>query len=256
VPKQILCDVEIRWPEALWVLGAHAYALLVPLAMLVAVNVYWDYLYATTYNPFLFYIAGALLCLGSAFEVAQNAIDRWYLTADSPSANGMGFSDFLFYWFVTAGQAVCAIAIGGDAPWVVLIALGAVLIYPVCYLSQVAHFAPLGIANFLAVYLAYQAFGDPIIFLQLLLAAVTLYFFEALLRTGAQVMHGFTTLTASSGVWFFVCALSNGAAGMTNSWIFSASIALVTVVAGIALWPALVRLPASPRIIRQQAVRA
>ena len=75
---QILAAVEIRGFEAAWVLIAHLYATLVPLALCVAVYRHWDYLLETAYHPFLFYVAVGLLCAGSAFEVAQNAIDnRW-----------------------------------------------------------------------------------------------------------------------------------------------------------------------------------
>ena len=251
--KQLLSEVEIPWHEAAWVLAAHAYALLVPITLITAVHFNWDYLTTTTDRPFLFYIAAGLLCAGCAFEVAQNTFDRWYLTAESPSANGTGISDFLFYWLVTTGQALCAIAIGGDTMWVLLLALGTVIIFPLCYLLQVAHFAPMGIATMVSIVLAYRAFGDPVVFLQLLMAAITIYFFTALLKTGAQVMHGFATLAASSGVWFFIWALNNGASGLTNSWNLVLYITLGTIFAGIALWPILVRLPPSPRIVRQAA---
>jgi hypothetical protein len=249
--RQILSGIEIRGPEAAWVLSAHAYALIVPIALCTAVNYHWDYLAATVYMPSLLYIAAALLCAGSAFEIAQNAFDRWYLTSDSPSANGTGFCDFLFYWLVTAGQALCAIAIGGDIWWVNVIAASTVLIFPACYMSQVAHLAPLSIASLLFVWLTFSAFGDPIVFLQLLLAATTIYFFTALLKTGAQAIHGFTTLAASSGTWCFVWALNNSAAGTPNSWAFTLSIAIAVVAAGALFWPSLTSIRASARVFRQ-----
>jgi len=250
--NEITSSIELRWPVAFWVLGAHAYALLVPLTLIVAVSTHWDYLLATTYNPVLFYVAAGMLCAGSAFEIAQNAIDRWYLTHDSPSANGTGFSDFLFYWLVTAGQALCAVAIGGDVGWVILIAVTAVAIFPFCYIRQIAHFAPLSVSSMLSMWLAYNAFGDPIVFLQLLMAAFTGYFFVALLKTGAQVIHGFTTISASSGVWFFIWAISNGASGASKSWLFTGSIVLAALAGGLMLWPILTRFPTSPRIIRSE----
>jgi hypothetical protein len=250
--NEVLATIEIRWPEAVWVLGAHAYALLIPLTLCAAVHAHYDFLLATTYKPYLFYIAAGLLTAGSAFEVAQNAFDRWYLTGETASANGTGFSDFLFYWLVTAGQALCAVAIGGDTWWVLLIALSAIAVFPVCYIKQVGHFAPLSVVSLLTVSLAYQAFGDPVIFLQLLLAGVTMYFFAALLKTGAQVIHGLTTLAASSGVWFFVWALHSAAAGVTHSWLLVLTIASGTAILGTALWPLLTRLPASPRVVHDE----
>lgn len=248
--QQVLSSIEIRGPEAVWVLAAHAYATLVPLALCAAVYRHWDYVSTVTYSPLLFYIAAGLLCAGSAFEVAQNSFDRWYLTEDSPSANGTGFSDFLFYWLVTAGQATCAVAIGGDAWWVMILATLTVIALPICYLLQIAHFAPLSIASTLAICLAYVAFGDPVVFLQLLLAGVTMVFFAALLKTGAQFMHGFTTVAASSGVWFFVWALHSGAAGQSHSWIFVGAVAATAGLLCFVAWPALTSLPASRRVIR------
>lgn len=248
----IFSGIELRLPEAIWVLSAHAYATLVPLALCVAVNYHWDYLVLTTHNPFLFYVAAVLLCTGSAFEVAQNAFDRWYLTGESASANGTGFCDFLFYWLVTAGQAVAAIALAGDVWWVHMIAFTAVAAFPFCYILQVAHFAPLSIANFMVVGLAFHAFGDPVVLLQIPLAGVTIYFFTALLKTGAQVIHGLTTVTASSGVWFFIWALGNGAAGTPSSWALIVSIVVAATLAGIMIWPDLTELPASPRVQRQR----
>lgn len=256
-PRQkILLPVEIPWAEAVWVLTAHLYATLVPLALSVAVYYHWDYLVATTYNPFLLYIAVGLMCAGSAFEVAQNTIDNWYLTSDVGSANGVGLCDFLFYWLITAAQALCAIAIGGGSWWVTLVAVSAVLIFPICYFRQVAHFAPLLVVNLLVVFLVHSAFGDPIIFLQILLTGVTLYFFAVLQRTGAQVIHGFTTLAASSGIWLFVWALKNGAAGTPSSWESLALICAAVIGAGLSLWPMLMKLPTSARVIRNQGLSA
>jgi len=249
--EQILSAVEIRWPEAAWVLGAHLYAVLMPLALCVAVYFHWDYLVQSTHNPFLFYVAVGLLCAGSAFEVAQNSIDKWYLTDAAASINGAGFCDFLFYWMVTAGEALCAVAIGGGASWVVLIAIATVVALPVCYFTQVAHFAPMSVAGLLVVGLGYETFGDPIIFLQILLVVTTMYFFAALLKTGAQVIHGFTTVAASSGIWFLVWALHNGAMGTQNSWLFTGMILVIVVVIGAVLWPLLTKLPSSRRVVRQ-----
>jgi hypothetical protein len=249
--NQVLASIELRWPEAVWVLTAHAYATLVPLALCVAVFNHWDFLVATTYNPFLFYIAAGLLCAGSAFEVAQNAFDRWYLTADAPSANGAGFSDFLFYWLVTAGQGLCAVAIAGDHWWVQAIAIAMVAVFPFCYLLQFAHFAPLTVASTLSICMAFVAFGDPTVFLQLVLAGVTMYFFSALLKTGAQFIHGFTTMAASSGVWFFIWALNNAASASLNSWLTVLTITAAVAAAAAVLWPVLLRFPASKRVVRE-----
>ena len=246
----ILASVEIRGVEAVWVLGAHLYALCVPLVLCLVTSHHWDYLVATIDDPFLFYIAAVILAAGSAFEIAQNSIDKWYLTAETASANGVGFCDLLFYWFVTAGQGVMAIAIAGNTWWVAAIAIAAVVVFPVCYLTQTAHFAPLSIAGLLMVVTGYQAFGDPIIFLAIFMAGATQYFFGALLETGAQALHGCTTAVASSGLWFFVWAVHNGDAGTPGSWWFVGGLLVVTAIVLAAARPFIRKLPTSTRIVR------
>jgi hypothetical protein len=247
--QQILAAVQLRGREAAWVLGAHAYALLVPIVFSLAIWHYWDYLQTTTYQPFLFFVAAGLFSAGAAFEVAQNTMDNWYLTEESASANGVGFCDFLFYLCITAGQAVAAVAIGGDRWWVVALAGAAVIALPPIYFVNGPYFAPLGATSILAIGLAFAAFEDPVIWLQLLVTGATIYFFELLLRSGAQTLHGFTTLSASSGVWFLVWAVANGAAGQSVSWVTIVSVSALAVVAGALLWPRLRRLPASRRVV-------
>jgi hypothetical protein len=246
---QILSALQIRGGEAAWVLSAHVYALLVPLVFCVAVIAHWDYLVTTTYQPSLFFVAACLLSAGGAFEAAQNTMDSWYLTADSPSANGLGLCDFMFYLLVTAGQAVSAVAIAGDRWWVVAVAVAAVLSVPPVYFRNGPYVAPLSVSSLLAIGLAFEAFGDPAVFLQLLGVAATMFFFSALLRTQAQSLHGFTTVAASSGAWFLIWAIAAGSRGASTSWLLVAAITAAALTAGLLLRPVLYRLPPSPRAV-------
>lgn len=248
--RQVLASIEIGGAEAVWVLGAHLYAILVPLVLVLLTNHHWDYLVTTVHNPFLFYVAAVLLAAGSAFEVAQNAIDKWYLTPDTASANGVGFCDLLAFWFMTMGQSLVAVALAGGDWWVMGLAALAVVSYPVSYLTQVAHFAAPSLIGLLISILGFRAFGDPVIFLPIFLGFATMIFFNALMKTGAQVLHGFTTASAASGIWFFRWAVHNGDAGTPTSWLFVAGI----IVAGGAVlavaWPIMTKLPASERVVR------
>lgn len=245
--QQVWSHVDIRGPEMVWVLLAHLYALLVPLAIVVGVALNWDYVVSTTDAPFLFFVAACLLAAGGAFEAAQNTADRWYLTKESASADGQSLLDFMFYWMVTAGQAVSAVAIAGRSPVVVVVAVVCILALPALYLSGGPYMLALVVSSLLAIVLAFRAFGDPVVFLQLLVVAATMYFFAILLRTMAQVMHGFTTFAASSGAWFLLLAISDGANGVSASWTVLIAVVVVCVLAGAALWPALIKLPASRR---------
>ncbi|MFW2404831.1 MAG: hypothetical protein ACN4GT_08690 [Gammaproteobacteria bacterium] len=251
--RRVLSEIEIRGPEAVWVLLAHLYALLVPIVLVLVTHHHWDYLVATTHNPFLFYIAAVLMTAGSSFEVAQNAIDKWYLTPETGSANGVGFCDMLAFWLFLVGQAFVAVGLAGDAWWVVAIAAVAVVSFPVSYLLQVQQFTATGVVGILVAVLGYRAFGDPVIFLPIFLGFATMVFFTALLETGAQVLHGLTTVAASSGIWFFRWAVENGDAGTPNSWLFA--IGILVVGAGIiaAIRPLMLKLPRSERVVQAAA---
>jgi len=243
----LLADRDIQGPVAAWVLTAHAYALLVPLVLVAVVLWHRAYIESVTAYPTLFLIAAALLCAGSAFEIAQNAIDRWYITPDTGSAGQPAVCDFLFSFCITAGQALVALAIAGDSPWVLAVALLAVAAQPACYARQVAVFAPLAATGLLATLLAYEAFGDPIVFLQLVLVGVTLYFFTALLRTAAQVLHGCTTAAAASGIWFLAAAISGAARGeRTGGGLLIAVVVVSGTLAALA-WRPLLALPPTER---------
>jgi hypothetical protein len=81
--------------------------------------------------------------------------------------------------------------------------------------------------------------------------AVTLYFFGLLLRTGAQSLHGCTTVAAASGLWFTVLAIGNGAAGRATSWLVLLAALAAAALALALLRAPLSRLAATPRVPRQ-----
>jgi hypothetical protein len=242
-----MTEIDIRGPVAIWVLGAHVYALLVPLVLITVAWLYADYLLRVCDYPGLLYVGSALFAIGSAFEVAQNTMDRWYLTPEVPSANGVGLCDFLSYWFVGIGQAAIAIAIAGSSAWVWLAVFIPVATFPFAYFLRVAEHAPLGVLGILVAVLAWRAFGDPVVFLLFAQTGLVLFFFTALLRTGAQILHGFTTLAASSGALLVPWAIMNGASGQPLSWLAVGLIMLTTLGAGALLHGPLNRLPRSPR---------
>jgi hypothetical protein len=240
-------DIHLPTPVALWVLGAHLYAVFVPVALLLALDRYRPAVAALTDYPFMFYVAAGLMMAGSAFEVAQNAIDKWYLTRETASAEGTGFCDLMFYWCIVASQGAVAVACIGDQIWVPAVALFVVAVFPFLYLRQLAPFAPLALLGLLAVAAAWYRFDDPVILLQLLLSPLTMYFFGLLLSTGSQVLHGFTTAAASSGVLFLAWGMGGAATGQPQSWLTVALVIAVTVVTAAGLRPVLQRLPATPR---------
>jgi hypothetical protein len=241
-------DIQLPLPTAIWVLSAHLYALLLPLVLITALVRHWDAVVARTDYPLFMFFAVGLMMAGSAFEIAQNAIDRWYLTAETASAEGTGFCDFLFYWFIVMSQGAIAIACMGNNIWVVLTSIIFIAVFPLLYFRQVAHFLPLTVLGLLSVVTAYLKFEDPVIFIQLLLSPLTMYFFGCLLKTGAQVLHGFTTSSASSGVLFLAWGIHGAAEAQPQSWIFVLAAFGITAIVAAAIRPLLLRLPATRRV--------
>lgn len=246
--QRVIADMDIRGPLAVWVLGAHFYALLVPLALVWAAWQQADYLAEVCDFPGLFFFAAALYSAGGAFEVAQNTMDRWYLTPDVASANGVGMCDFLSYWIISIGQALIAIAIAGDSVWIWPVALVLILAFPFTYFLQVAVHVPMGLIGIMVAVLVWLNFGDPVVFLMFALTGLTLFFFAALLNTGAQLLHGFTTIAASSGGLLVPWAIVNGATGQQLSWLTVALILVGTAAVAFLLRGPLNRLPRSPRV--------
>lgn len=246
--QRVLADMDIRGPLAVWVLAAHFYALLVPMALIWAAWRHADYLSTVCDYPGLLYFGAAWFSTGSAFEVAQNTMDRWYLTPEVPSANGVGMCDFLSYWFVGFGQALIAIAIAGDSWWVWLAAVVLLAAFPFTYFKQVAVHAPIGLMGLIVAVLAWLTFGDPVVFLMFAQIGLTLFFFAVLLNTGAQLLHGFTTIVASSGALLLPWAIVNGAKGQQLSWLTVVVILVATAIAAGLLRGPLNRLSPSPRV--------
>jgi len=85
---RVMAQVEIRWPEASWVLGAHLYAVLLPLVLVFAVDHHWDYLLENTFRPALFYVVTGIIywkipsdrrCFMSSWDYfAPAVLSRWH----------------------------------------------------------------------------------------------------------------------------------------------------------------------------------
>jgi hypothetical protein len=241
-------DIQLPLPTAIWVLGAHLYAILVPLVLIAALVYHWGAVETRLDYPILMFFAAGLMMAGSAFEVAQNAVDRWYLTTETASAEGTGFCDFMFYWFIVMSQGLIAIACMGSNIWVLLISILFIAVFPMLYFRQVAHFMPLAVLGLLSTVAAYLKFDDPIIFIQLLLSPLTMYFFGCLLKTGAQVLHGFTTSVASSGVLFLAWGIHGAAVAQPQSWTLVLGVSGIVLIIAVAIRPLLLRLPATRRV--------
>ena len=226
VYENIRNEVQLPGPVAIWVLSAHLYGLLIPLVLLWAFIGNQDYIAQRADYPALFVFAAAIMMAASAFEIAQNTFDRWYLTPDTGSANGTGFCDMIFYCLIVMSQAIVLLACVGSHVWIAAGSIALAVVFPWFYLSQRFIYLPLALLGTGSVIAGWFTFEDPVIFLQLLMTPLTNAFFSVLLRTGAQALHGFTTVAAASNVVFIAWAMISSADGEPTPWWVAGAIAL------------------------------
>jgi len=90
-----------------------------------------------------------------------------------------------------------------------IIAIFFMIVTPILYIKRQYVFLPTSIIGTINTVIAYIIFGNWVIFMQLVMVAFTVFFFEQLLKTNNQFYHGLTTFCASSGIWFLVIAINN-----------------------------------------------
>ena len=160
----------------------HAYALLVPLAIVTMVEKHSFFLGQTIHRLDLLYYASGCLILGSLFEIFQNTKDHWYITAETASGKEYGLFDGLFTFFILTGQALILIALMGNYDWVIWLSVLAIIVTPIFYIKKLLVFLPTSIIGLLNTIIGFYIFLDPIIFLQLATVAMTMYFFNILMN--------------------------------------------------------------------------
>ncbi|ARN74593.1 hypothetical protein [Oceanicoccus sagamiensis] len=201
-------EINLPLPTAIWVLGAHAFTLLSPLLLMASVHIYWDYLQQVLYAPELLYLSAIVMMIGSAFEIADNTFDRWYLTGLPPS-----LCDWLFSCCICLSIALNITAFMGQYTLLVIAAFAAVIGFAVMYLMDWPQEIMRGGLGIVSAFSLYWVVGDPVAFFSFLSAYLTVYFFTILKATHAQSMHGFTTIVNAFGMLCTPWAFYNGAAG-------------------------------------------
>jgi hypothetical protein len=250
-PYRIIAnEVDLPPGTAVWVLFAHFVTTVIPLYMMWVVYEHWDYLLEHSFSPHMFYVAVAMFLCSSPFEVAQNNIDRWYLTKECGSALGVGFCDFLFWFFMILGMIALTVAAAGDNLWLVGIACSGMIVYPFVYLLRGIPHPALALSGIPATVAMYLIFQDPLVFFLIIgPSAILYYFITVVLATGAQFLHGFTTLSAGVGFLVATWGMLNGIKGQPHSWTTFFVINLILLVLGVALRPTLLRLAPTPHRI-------
>ena len=245
-PVGLRARIDLPAAVAVWVLVAHAIALLTPLLLLWAVYANWDHVAEQASAPAFFYVAVALMMASAAFEIAQNTADRWYLLPGMGSTTRPALADFLFYVFSCLGTVALITACMGDAWWLVAISLIAAGAFMFLYLTGRPPFAALGALGLISTVVLFLTFGNPIVFLQPVAGQLTLYFFTLLLKTRAQSLHGCLALVSVSGLWVIAWAIYGSAREAPESWTFVVGFVAAAGIAALALKPRLEKLTATP----------
>ena len=242
VYQRVANQIDLPSGTAWFVLLAHLFVLFSSLSVVVAVESHRAYLETVLYSPTLVSLGAGVYVAGIAFEVAQNAIDRWYLTEATK-----GFCDMLFYTFMMAGFGLMTMGCI-DNPWLWAAAIALVIAFPIAYLvDTVAQFPALGWSMILCDAAAYLALETPIIVLHTVITMIALGYLAILMKTHAQWLHGVAASLFGLAIFAWPVAIASAASGSVLGWWETGAIALgAGALLGVS-FPLLSRSGATPR---------
>ncbi len=203
VSAQLAAQIGLRGPVKIWVLTAHAWALLVPLALM------------------------AVVAANEGFVAAR--------------------TDFGWALYVAA-QAIVILSCVGATMWIAVPVVLLAAIYPWFYVRRRLDILPLAALGMGSIAALWVSFRDPVVLLQLLVSPLTGVLFACLLRTGAQFLHGFVTLVASSNPLLIAWAIAAAVDGVPTPWSVVAAAAVLLIVLIAALPRLTNNLAATPAI--------
>jgi hypothetical protein len=232
--QQLREEFDLSVPMATWIVFTHIFVLACPLALIWAVATYSDLLPEPFANSILVQLASAVYIGATAFEVAQNSADRWYLTEATRSVADLAFNTFMTVAF-------CMYTIGFlGMGWVSLVAVVLTLVHPFAYIANhPSHRGLSGTVVMMATISLYWVTRDPIVFLFMVGNGLGVYFITMLVKSRAQWLHGCGAFSFGLGFLSWPWALSNAANGTPLSWLSFAAVTTVIAVVAAALKPAL-----------------
>lgn len=240
-------EIDLPTPVAVWVLVAHALTLFSPLLLVWVAHNRADELSLLLDAPFALHVTAALFFMGSAFEISQNTMDRWYYEGPYPA-----FADLLFNAFIAFGLGGLAIAAGLDRPWVIVVVVLAMIAFPVLYLADQVPYPATGVLGVVGVGLLWQVLDNPVILLLLVFTTgLNLYFLALVVKTKAQSLHGAIALTNGIGLLAVPIALEGAATHTPINLTVVIGITVLIGIAAAAAWAPLSRLAPTPRPSRQ-----
>ena len=240
--QQLKEEFDLPAPIAVWIVITHIFVLACPLTLIWAIDVYGNLLPRPLAYPTLIKLASAVYIGATAFEVAQNSADRWYLTEATRSV-----ADLFFNGFMTV--AFCMYTIGFYANvWMSAAAVILTLIYPITYINNhPSHRGISGTVVLLGTISVYLVTGDPIAFLFMVGNALAVFFILFLVKQRAQWLHGWGALIFGLAFLAWPWAIINSASGEPASWGFVVGVTVAIAIAAAALVPFLRKMTATPR---------
>jgi len=242
--QQLRDEFDLPTPIAIWVVITHIFVLLCPLLLIWAVDIYAGLLPQALANATLVQLASAVYIGATAFEVAQNSADRWYLTEATRSV-----ADLFFNSLMTV--AFCMYAIGFYASsWMSVVAVVLTIIYPFAYIrNHPSHRGINGTVVLLATVSLYRVTGDPVAFLFLVGNGLAVYFILFLMKQRAQLLHGWAALVFGLAFLPWPWAIVSAARGEPTSWGWVIGITVMAGILAAGLTPFLKKMAPTPRRI-------
>lgn len=240
--QQLREEFDLPVSTAVWVVATHIFVLACPLSLIWAVDVYGDSLPTAFANATLVKIACAVYIGATAFEVAQNSADRWYLTEATRSVADLFFNALMTFAF-------CLYTIGFYRNiWLALVTTLLTVVYPLAYIkNHPSHRAISGTVVLIATISLYLATSDPVAFLFLVGNGIAVYFISFLIRRHAQWLHAWGAFLFGVAFLAWPWAVFNAATGQTKSWFFVAGVTAGVGLLAAIFTPFVSKLEATPR---------
>ena len=239
--QQLREEFDLSAPLAAWVVFTHFFVLACPLVLIWAVYAYGRELPIT--SAVMVLVATAVYIGATAFEVAQNSADRWYLTEATRSV-----ADLFFNAFMTL--AFCLYTIGFDGNTLMnATAIILTIAFPIAYIKDHPSFRGInGIVVLLACFSLYRVTEDPAVFLFMLGNALGVYCIIFLMKRRAQWIHGFAAFIFGLGFLAWPWAVVNAAGSAQISWGLTAGIVVGCALIAAAITPLMSKAKETPRV--------
>lgn len=231
---------------AIWVLGAHVLATLIPVFTLALVQWHMSTLQEFLFAPRLLLLAALLLMTAGALELARNSFKHHsYLPADHKDNNRV-----LFETLGCLAMATIISACFGQHTWVVIGSYAIAAAYPLGYQLKRGSRVPRVVLVILMTVALYQRFANPIVLLPLLTLFLNVYFAAVLKRTQAQSVQGLTALSSGFGMVVIPLAIYYSAHRVAIDLSQVVMLGAVVVIAALLAWPLVSRLGPTPNAHR------